>query len=182
MSNSTADSELLPPQSFLFEWSSGVGLGVRNVDIFQLLSGCAKSPQQPIVSSEAPTRSGGSSNPFVQDPSDPDAKNWTRFAEVEVEVDADVGNAGSSIARSDSKADVKGDQIYHIRHLKWGSRSYELYETVGPAEGAGSSGTDGRKLMEIQQEGKRKRFTVRIPQLPDMFKLRFIRFLHARSL
>lgn len=151
MSTSAAETDLLPPQSYLLEWSNkGIGFGIRNVDVFQLLPVSKPSssswPSQPRSTSIL-----GSFNPR----SGPEASGWTRFAD-DTEADADEADSDARDApsESDSKTAVRGGQVYHIRHLKWRSKSYELYETVGPAGGEDAGiGAAWRKWMEVQQEG-----------------------------
>ncbi|KAG9007802.1 hypothetical protein FRB93_007193 [Tulasnella sp. JGI-2019a] len=145
---------IYPPQTYVFEWSNnGWGIGRKNADIIQLL--------EPTTS---PNPTSGS-----------ELRNATSFASTTSTLVQDVKSDGffskifSRSASTDGQpkgapttaaAAVRGDQAYHIRHLKWSSKSFKLFEGSSPpasAEGSREKGGDGvetgRRLMDIQQEG-----------------------------
>ncbi|KAG8979249.1 hypothetical protein FRB94_008843 [Tulasnella sp. JGI-2019a] len=125
------------PQTYLFEWSNdGCGFGRKNADVVQL-----HQPTTPELQNATSVASATSA--LVQD-----VKPYSTFSKV-----LSRSKSGDATA-----AAIRGDPVYHFRHLKWNSKTLELFEGPSPApvEGREKSG-DGtetrRKLMDIQGEG-----------------------------
>ncbi|KAG9013585.1 hypothetical protein FRB94_001690 [Tulasnella sp. JGI-2019a] len=149
----SSSNPLVPPRSYFLEWS-GKGLGRKHADI--LLEANPSKGLQPVSSilSTTPT--------LVQEQSDDDAKSpfdkslGDQSIMLKPEDRASTSNDPNIMEKT---ASVRGDRVYHIHHVKWNSKSYELFEVPADAKvvvkDADEAGL-GRKLMDIQQEGLRE--------------------------
>ncbi|KAG8851215.1 hypothetical protein FRB96_009418 [Tulasnella sp. 330] len=127
----------VPPQKYVFERSNTGGFACKHINIIQL-------SQTATLELEAPSS-------LVSPPSPTSTLVSPSFKAV------------STDEKTLSKTVVKGSIVYHIRHLKWYSKSYELIrgapdgETgnreAGEKSEYGVGNEAGGRVMDIQQEG-----------------------------
>ncbi|KAG9013598.1 hypothetical protein FRB94_001703 [Tulasnella sp. JGI-2019a] len=146
-----------PPQTYLFEWSNnGWGFGRKNADIVQLLEPTTSPGPSGSELRNAPSFVSTTST-LVQDVK----SDGSFFKMFSPSPSTDDKPEGEMSTQTTAAAAIRGDQVYHVRHLKWSSKSYELFEGPSPppvsdegsGEKSGDGGETGRKLMDIQQEG-----------------------------
>ncbi|KAG8851216.1 hypothetical protein FRB96_009419 [Tulasnella sp. 330] len=135
----------IPPQTYILEWSSSGGFLCKHVNVVQLLQTATSEPQpsSPLVSLSSPTST-------LVSPS----FRATATDEKSISKTSRVSASGTA---------VNGGIVYHIRHLKWYSKSYELIRgapegesgtgVTGEKSGYGARVEAGGKVMDIEQEG-----------------------------
>ncbi|KAG9007789.1 hypothetical protein FRB94_001691 [Tulasnella sp. JGI-2019a] len=148
MSTGMQSLDIFTP-TYLFEWShNGCGFGRKNADVVQLHHPTTPPPNT-TTELQNTTSIASTASTLVQD-----VKPYSSFSKVLSRSKSGDGASEKAVA-----ATIRGDPVYHFRHLKWNSRTFEFFEGPSPAptEGSGEKSDGavetGRKLMDIQREG-----------------------------